>query len=118
MLKLVEYVECLENEVFLDTDLCNNFREKNLEKMEALIEKLKESSNFEITSGIHAIIMDTNAACGHLEKALEELDVIKKMEGDEFELDESKIVRLAGLLVKNGKLDDAIKLLEGNLITE
>lgn len=82
--------------------------------MEALLENLKENSNFEFTSGIHAIIMDTNAACGRLEKALEELDTIKKMEGDKFQLDESKIIRLAGLLVKNEKLDDAIKLLKGN----
>ncbi|KAL1506626.1 hypothetical protein ABEB36_005952 [Hypothenemus hampei] len=87
-------------------------RENNLEKMEALIEQLKNSTNFELTAGIHAILMDTYAAHDNLEKALEQFEVVKQKETEEFNIDESKIIRIAGLMIKQGKLEEAIKFLE------
>ncbi|XP_050307850.1 leucine-rich PPR motif-containing protein, mitochondrial isoform X2 [Anthonomus grandis grandis] len=88
------------------------YRGKHLEKLENLIENLKGNPNFELGPGIHAILLDTYAYHGHLDKALEQLEIVKKLEGDKFELDEDKVVRLAGLMVKQDKFEDAIKLLE------
>uniref|UniRef100_A0AAR5PUS4 Pentacotripeptide-repeat region of PRORP domain-containing protein n=1 Tax=Dendroctonus ponderosae TaxID=77166 RepID=A0AAR5PUS4_DENPD len=88
------------------------YRERNLEKMEALLEQFKVAESFEIKSGIHASLMDAYAFHDQLEKALEQLELVKQLEGDKLAIDESKIVRVAGLMVKNGKIEDAIKMLE------
>lgn len=82
--------------------------------MEKLMEQLMQNPNFEKTPGMHAILMDTYAANDRLDEALQQFQIVKDLEKDQFELDEVKIVRLAGLLVKNGKIDDAVKLLEGS----
>lgn len=84
-----------------------------MEKMEKLVEQLLQNPNFDKTPGLHAILMDTYAAHDRLDEALQQFQIVKDLEKDEFELDEIKIVRLAGLLVKNGKVDDAVKLLQG-----
>lgn len=89
------------------------YREKNLEKMEALLKQFQANEAFEIKSGIHASLMDTYAFHDQLDKALEHWELVKQMEDHEFQIDESKIVRVAGLMVKNGKVEEAIKLLEG-----
>ncbi|XP_066146551.1 leucine-rich PPR motif-containing protein, mitochondrial [Euwallacea fornicatus] len=87
-------------------------REINLEKMLELLEQIKQIPNFVVTAGIHAILMDTYAAHNQLDKALEHFNSIKEIEKDQFQIDESKLVRLAGLFVKNGKIEEAIKILE------
>lgn len=88
-----------------------------MEKMEKLVDELLQSPNFEKTPGFHAILMDTYAAHDRLDEALQQFQIVKNLEKDSFELDEVKIVRLAGLLVKSGKVDDAVKLLEGLFCT-
>jgi len=88
------------------------YRAKDLEKMEEIFEELKTNPEFDFTTGVYAQLMDANVYHGKLDKALELLEIIKTKEGENFKLDEAKIIKLAGLLVKSGKSDDAIKLLE------
>ncbi|CAG9765541.1 unnamed protein product [Ceutorhynchus assimilis] len=87
-------------------------REGNLEKMKTLLAKLQNIPAFDFGSGIHAILMDTLAQHGHLEEAMEEFNKVKELEKDSFKLDESKCVRLAGLMAKNGQIERAIQFLE------
>ncbi|XP_030763676.1 leucine-rich PPR motif-containing protein, mitochondrial [Sitophilus oryzae] len=88
------------------------YRDKNLEGIEKLFEDLKKDPKFEGTAGIYAQLLDAYASNNKLDKALEQLDLIKKIEGENFQLDESKIVRLAAVLVDNGQFENAIRLLE------
>ncbi|XP_060530325.1 leucine-rich PPR motif-containing protein, mitochondrial [Cylas formicarius] len=87
------------------------YRAKDLEKMEYLLEDLKKQ-DFVINSGIYAQMLDIYAYKGMLEQALEQYEKLKQMAVDQFVLDEGKVINLAHLLARNGRFDDAIKLLE------
>ena len=84
--------------------------------MEALFEELKKSPDFKISSGIHAQLLDCYAYNGKLDEAFDQLNIIKQMEGENFSLDESKIVRIVTLLIKSSKLEEALRFLEGKLL--
>lgn len=87
------------------------YREKDLAKTEKLVEELKQS-DFVFTSGIYSQLLDLYAYHGNLEKALEYYNLSKEKQGDNFTLDNTKVVRLAELYVKLGQFDEGIKILE------
>lgn len=86
------------------------YKAKELDKMVELMKKL-ENENFVFTTGIYAQLLDTYT---HHDKLAEALEVKAKMETmeDKFVMDESKLIRLVHLLIKNDKFDDAIKIIE------
>lgn len=87
------------------------YRSKDLEKIEALIDKVK-NENFSFSAGVYAQILDVYAYNDNSDKAMEYLEKIKEIEGPNFKLDELKIIRLASALVKNKHLDQALDVLE------
>lgn len=87
------------------------YREKNLEKTEALLEEL-EKKDFTYTPGIYAQLVDLYAHHDNVEKALLNYNKLKELENDNFKMDESKILSIVHVLVKNGKLEQALEILE------
>nr|CAI5864449.1 unnamed protein product [Callosobruchus analis] len=88
------------------------YRAKDLNKSEQLLEELRQSPDFVFTKGMYAQLLDLYAYHDKLEKALEYYELLKKEEGDKFALDALKIVRLAHVLVKNGRFEEGINILE------
>lgn len=86
-------------------------RAKDLEKAELLYNELEEKK-FVFTNGIYAQMLDLYAVHSNLERALEFLEKIKQNSRESFSLDESKIIRLSYELVKAGRFEDGIKILE------
>ncbi|XP_068906051.1 leucine-rich PPR motif-containing protein, mitochondrial [Tenebrio molitor] len=88
------------------------YRAKNLEKTEKLLEEL-ESNGFVYTAGIYAQLADLYAHHDNLEKSLHYYNKLKEVqEKDDFKMDESKILSVAHLLVRSGKFEEAITLIE------
>lgn len=85
-------------------------RSKELDKTEALLATL-ENDNFTYTAGIYAQLIELYAHHENLEKAT---DCYKKLlELDPTSsIDDLKLIKLANLMIKNDKFDEAIKLLE------
>ncbi|CAH1960976.1 unnamed protein product [Acanthoscelides obtectus] len=88
------------------------YRAKDLNKTEQILEELKQSSDFVFTNGMYAQLLDLYAYHDNLEKAMEYYELLKKDDGDKFTLDDGKIVRLACLFIKKGRIDEGIKILE------
>lgn len=88
------------------------YREKDLEKTEALLADLEKDEDFNYTPGFYAQLIDLYAYHDRLDKALFYLNKLKELQNDNFELGESKILRLAQLFVKNNQLEDALKIIE------
>lgn len=86
------------------------YREKELEKMEALLKDL-EKDNFVYTVGVYAQLLDLYAYHERLEEAMTYFNKIAEFDKD-FPLDDGKIMRLVSLHVKNGQLDSALSILE------
>lgn len=86
------------------------YREKHLEKTEKILEELQTDSGFVFTIGLYAQMMDLYAHHDKLDKALYYYEKIKETQKD-FALNETKIVRLANVLIKSGRFDDCIKIL-------
>lgn len=87
-------------------------REKNVQKLESVIEKLR-TEGFIVTSGVFAQIADMYAGNDDLEKAIETINRIREKEPD-FLLDRIKTVRIAQLYMNEDRTEDAIKFLESN----
>ncbi|EFA01919.1 leucine-rich PPR motif-containing protein, mitochondrial [Tribolium castaneum] len=87
------------------------YREKDLEKTESLLAEL-EKTDFVYSAGIYAQLSDLYAHHDKLDKAMEYYNKLKELEGNEFKMDETKIVSIAHLLVRNGKFDQAIEIIE------
>ncbi|XP_074026112.1 bicoid stability factor isoform X2 [Leptinotarsa decemlineata] len=86
-------------------------RAKELEKAEKLMEVLQKG-DFVFTTGIYAQLIDLYAHHGHLEKAMENYEKIKETEQENFMLDDTKLIKLANLLVNSGRFEDGINILE------
>ncbi|CAH1159971.1 unnamed protein product [Phaedon cochleariae] len=87
------------------------YRAKDLEKTEKLIEDMRQSQ-FLFTSGIYAQLLDLYAYHDNVEKAVEYYRKIKECEKDNFALDDMKTIRLAHILAKNDRLEEAVTILE------
>lgn len=87
------------------------YRAKDLEKMEKLLEDLTRG-DFVFTNGIHAQLIDVYSYHNKLDKALENYEKLKEMEENNFSLDETKIIRLAQLLIKTERFEEGIQILE------
>lgn len=85
------------------------YREKELEKMENLLKDL-EKDNFVCTAGVYAQLLDTYAYHDKLEEAMNHFNKICE-NGWMNELDQSKVIRLVTLLIKNDKFDEALDIL-------
>ncbi|CAH0561344.1 unnamed protein product [Brassicogethes aeneus] len=88
------------------------YRSKDLEKTEALIKSLSGEEKFVFSSGVYAQLMDIYASHDKADEAMEYFRKLGEMESENFKIDELKVVRLAQALVKNGRLDEAIGILE------
>lgn len=81
-------------------------RAKDLEKTESLLKKL-ESGDFTYTVGIYAQLIDLYTHHEKLDDVLNIYKKIKEIEPD-IGLDESKVIRVATLMITNDKFDDSI----------
>ena len=88
------------------------YREKNLDKVETLISELTQQEGFVYSAGVHAQLADLYAHHNNEEKAMYHYNKVKEVQADDFKLDESKTISIAHLLVRSGKFDEAINLLE------
>ncbi|XP_063242318.1 leucine-rich PPR motif-containing protein, mitochondrial [Bacillus rossius redtenbacheri] len=86
-------------------------RVKDLEKADKLFEELKQS-DFVFTSAIYSMLVDLYVYHEDLERALGILKLMKEKEPDAT-LSDMKVVKLATLMVKNDKVEDALALLQG-----
>ncbi|KAL3266917.1 hypothetical protein HHI36_011067 [Cryptolaemus montrouzieri] len=87
------------------------YRVKDLEKSEALIEELKNTPDFFFTGGIYAQLMDLYAYHENLEKTLYYFEKVKESKEENLSLSETKILRLAYLVYKNGQFAESLKVL-------
>lgn len=87
------------------------YRAKDLENAEKMYNDL-ETQNFKFTNGVYAQMLDLYAIHSNLEKAFLFLEKIRHNSLEKFALDESKIIRLSHELVKAGRFEDGIKILE------
>lgn len=92
--------------------LVSAIRSKNIEKTEAIVERLK-AEGYILTSGVYAQLIDLYASADNLEKAVEVFDHIKKTD-TEFSLDDVKTIKIAQLYVNQDRVEDAVKFLEAN----
>lgn len=84
-------------------------RNREIEKLEALMEKLK-NENFSFSSGANAQILELYV---HFEKLDKAMDMYKEIQGTpDFAIDDFKILRLVDLLVKKDRFDEAVKILD------
>lgn len=86
------------------------YREKELEKTEKLLKEL-ETQDFVYSTGIYAQLLDIYATHDKLEEAMKYYDKVFEMD-PEFMLDETKLIRLVNLLIKNNQFNKAIEILE------
>lgn len=92
------------------------FKAKDLPKTESVVAKL-EAEGYVMTGGVYAQLIDLYAQQEQADKGLDTFNRIRSKELD-FTLDDFKVVRLAGLLIANKKVDEALKFLELNKKTE
>lgn len=92
------------------------FKSKDLPKTEQVIARL-ETEGYVMTSGVYAQLIDLYTQLDKPDKAIETFDRIRAKEPD-FILDDFKTVRVAGVLINAGKVDEAVKFLEANKKTE
>lgn len=88
------------------------FRSKDLERTELAIERLR-AEGFVMTGGIVAQLIDLLAQHDQTDRALEQFNAILAAEPD-FVLDDFKVVRVVGSLVKQNRLADALRFCEQN----
>lgn len=84
----------------------------NIQKFEELIEKL-ESTDFVVTSGVYAQLIEMYCNHNDVDKALAVHAKIKSNEPD-FVLDDFKIMKIVHELVANDRVDEAIAILNSN----
>ncbi|KAF2894634.1 hypothetical protein ILUMI_11532 [Ignelater luminosus] len=84
-------------------------RAKDLGKVEDLLGQL-ESTEFVFSAGVYSQLIDVYAYHDNLEKALYYYNKLKETNAD-FILDDSKLVRLVGLLIKNDQFEEGINML-------
>lgn len=92
------------------------FRTKDLERTEAAIERLR-AEGFVLTGGIIAQLIDLLAQHEQADRAIEQFRAIRTAEPD-FVLDDFKVVRVIGALIKQDRLADALRFAEENRRTE
>lgn len=92
------------------------FKAKDLEKTERTLGQL-ESEGFVLTSGIYAQLIDLLGHHEQSDRALEQFRQLRAKEPD-FVLDDYKVIRLLGVLIKQNRLDDALRFAEENRRTE
>lgn len=88
------------------------FKAKDLAKLEPTLERLQKEG-FVLTTGIYAQLIELLCHHEQTDKAMEQFRQMRSREPD-FQLDDYKVIRLVGLLVKDGRLDDALALVEEN----
>lgn len=89
-----------------------SFRTKNLDKTLQIINKLEESK-YNISTGVWAQLVDLYVHHNKSVEALELYDKIKSKE-PEFLLDNMKTVSVVEMLLKEDRLEDALKFLDKN----
>ncbi|XP_017783732.1 PREDICTED: leucine-rich PPR motif-containing protein, mitochondrial [Nicrophorus vespilloides] len=87
------------------------YRQKELEKMQALYKSFEQDPDFKYTTGVYAQLMDT---CAYHEKFDEMKHYLAKIQENDsqFEIDESKLIRLVTVFVKNNEMDTALEFLK------
>lgn len=88
------------------------FRSKNLEKSLQVIDRL-ETENYVFGSGTFAQLIDLYTSHSRVSDALTTYEKIKNKD-PEFYLDDLKTVGIVELLLKEERIDDALKFLERN----
>lgn len=88
------------------------FRSKDIKKTEEVLSKL-ENENYVLGSGVYAQLIDLYCHHNNLEKALEVYGRVKAKEAD-FVLDNLKTIHVVELMVKAGKLNEAVEFLINN----
>lgn len=85
-------------------------RNREIDKLEAFTTKLKDQ-NFTFSAGANAQILEMYVHFEKLDQAMKLYHEIISAQPD-FAVDDFKIIRLASLLIKNNKFDEAIKILD------
>ncbi|XP_023722989.1 leucine-rich PPR motif-containing protein, mitochondrial isoform X2 [Cryptotermes secundus] len=84
-------------------------RNKDLEKVEQIMKEL-EADNFVFTGGMYALLSELYAHHDKLEEVWTTIKKLKENEPD-FPMDSMKIIKIVTLLVKNDRVQDAVKFL-------
>ncbi|EAT40722.1 AAEL007565-PA [Aedes aegypti] len=105
-----------ENSNALKNQLIRNaIRSNDVAKTEEILARLEEE-NYVIPPGVYAQVIELYATSGKVEEAFTLLDKVKGKLPD-FELDDTKIVRLAQALLNQERFDDALKFIATNKAT-
>ncbi|XP_055375539.1 leucine-rich PPR motif-containing protein, mitochondrial [Condylostylus longicornis] len=92
--------------------LLNSIKTKDLLKIEKIVTKL-ENEKYPIGNGIYAMIIDLNCQNGNLSAALELYEKLRSKEPD-FTLDNIKVIKIAELMVKENKFEEAVEFVKKN----
>ncbi|KAK5643251.1 hypothetical protein RI129_007096 [Pyrocoelia pectoralis] len=84
-------------------------RAKELEKVETLLSDL-ETRGFQYTIGVYAQLIELYSYHENIDKTLEYYNKLKEMD-DNISLDELKVIKVVGLLIKNDRFNEAIELI-------
>lgn len=87
-------------------------RSKDLAKTEEIVNRLHDEG-YVLTTGVNAQLADLYVHHGKLDEALRLYKEIRTKEPD-FALDKTKIIRIAGLMIANSQVNEAIQLLVDN----
>lgn len=85
-------------------------RAKELEKTEILLNKLK-SEQFTFSIGVYAQLIDLYSHHEKLKETLEYMEKLKELD-PAMNLDDSKLIKVVTVLIKNDQFDEALKLLQ------
>ncbi|XP_065092380.1 leucine-rich PPR motif-containing protein, mitochondrial [Ochlerotatus camptorhynchus] len=93
----------------------NTIRANDVAKTEEVLNRLEEES-YVIQPGVYAQVIELYANSGKIEEAFALLDKVKTKLPD-FELDDTKIIRLAQALLNQERFDEALKFIATNKAT-
>lgn len=88
------------------------FKAKDLEKTERTLKQLNDEG-FVLTGGIYSQFIDLLVHHELSDRALEQFRTLRAREPD-FVLDDYKVIRLIGLLVKQNRFEEAVRFAEEN----
>lgn len=90
----------------------NTIRSNDVAKMEEVLNRLEEES-YVIPPGVYAQVIELYGNSGKIEEAFAMLDKVKTKLPD-FELDDTKIIKLAQALLNQERFEDALKFIAEN----